>query len=423
MDNNVLNSPAIDIPSSGRAFGRPLKAFIFTKLFAYTQSAFAQFLINIYFWRITKNIPFLVLYNVIFLLFHTLTYLPAGKIAKERNRFLPLRFGVILQIAYLLLIIFLRGNIVHYIIPIAIIGGIAHGAYWFSDNLLKFDLTHPENRLKFTATCNIMQSAANSVVPLLASILVVADGGIFSSYARVFILAIIFAGLVLASSFYIPAKKKIDSSPFNFFVSARKLLRNRNIRIACFSSAFRYISSALPILIGLLLFISSGTELYLGGYQFITVLIVMITNYIMGRYFSRKNYRALLIWGGITNFVLVFILFISQSYTAILLYGILGALFSFLNAPTYPIIQNALSMYSTEEKECVAHRAEYMVLIEIFTSAGAILGFGVLLLISNFLNKWLIGGIIALFALTDLFTNIYLTKIKDGLYSRIDQLN
>jgi len=218
-------------------FQRPLKAFLLTKFFAYAQMAFAQFLINIYFWRITQSIPFLVLFNIVFLICHTLTYIPAGKIAKEYNRFLPMRIGAILQLIYLFLIVYLKGDIVHFIIPIAIIGGIGHGAYWFSDNLLKFDLTNPENRLKFTASYQIIQSIANSILPLLATILVVAGGGVFQSYARIFILAILFSLLVLVSSFFISKKNRFDTQKLALRLVSKDLWKDSNIRIACIGTA------------------------------------------------------------------------------------------------------------------------------------------------------------------------------------------
>ncbi|MFA6524179.1 MAG: MFS transporter [Candidatus Paceibacterota bacterium] len=395
-------------------FPKSLKVFLLTKFFAYSQSAFAQFLINIYFWRITKNIPFLVLFNIFFCISHTLTYFPAGRIAKIYNRFLPMRIGTILQIFYLLLIIFLKENIVYFIVPVAIIGGVAHGFYWFSDNLLKLDLTTPDIRLPFTAIYTIIHSMANSIIPLLASILVINDGTIFHSYSRVFILGILCALVVFILSFFISSKKKFDVPLLNFRNVSKRLLKDRNVRIACVSTALSYISNVLPMLIGLLLFISSGSELSLGAYQFITVLIVAITNYIMGKYlFSRKNYRKLLFLSGITDVLFVGILIISQSYLAILIYGILKALFSFAGGPFYPLSQDAFSIYCKDDNEYAEMRIIYIILQEIFVCVGSIIGFLVVLLLHKTINPLLISIIVIIFACTDLLSKFYITKIKD----------
>jgi YQGE family putative transporter len=404
-------------------FQRPLKAFLLTKFFAYAQMAFAQFLINIYFWRITQSIPFLVLFNIVFLICHTLTYIPAGKIAKEYNRFLPMRIGAILQLIYLFLIVYLKGDIVHFIIPIAIIGGIGHGAYWFSDNLLKFDLTNPENRLKFTASYQIIQSIANSILPLLATILVVAGGGVFQSYARIFILAILFSLLVLVSSFFISKKNRFDTQKLALRLVSKDLWKDSNIRIACIGTALSYVSNMMPTLLGLLLFVSTGTELSIGKYQFITVLLVVITNFAMAKYLARKNYNAMLVWGGITSFLLVFILIISQSYLAIFLYGILTSLCSFLNSPVYPLSIDAFNMHCKDQAECVDKRVEYMILLEFFVCIGSLVSLLILLLLHTSLNPYTIDVVVILFAFADLVANLYFTRMKQQNYSLMDGLN
>lgn len=405
-------------------FSRPTKAFLLTKMFAYTQSAFAQFLINIYFWRITKNISFLVLYNSVFVLFHTLAYIPASKFAKEHNRFVPLRAGMILQLAYLAMILVLREKVIEYIIPVALVGGVAHGSYWTSDNLLKLDLTNPDNRLRFTSIIQILQSIANSLCPLLASLVVLSDGEVFNSYSKVFVAALIFAALTLISSFYVSDMVKLEGSKFSLVATAKTLLRDRNIRIACASNFLTSVSEVLPILLGLMLFISSGTELSLGSYQFVTVSLVIMTNYVMGKYGVRKHYRRLLYVGGALDFLLVFILFLSQSYGAILLYGILKALVSFMSAPAYALTLDAFNIHCKDSRECVDQRVEYLMLGEICVSGGKLAGLLVLLLLlRTSLSPVLIGSAVALLSLADMLSSIYVTKIQDGPHSNIDHLN
>lgn len=404
-------------------FGQPLKAFLLTKFFGYTQQAFAQFLINIYFWRITHNIAFLVEYNLISDFALVLVYIFGGKIAKEYNRFLPLRIGSVLQAVYLALIIFLKNDIVLYIIPVAIFVGIAQGAYWLSDDLLKLDLTNPNNRLKFSASFRILQSTANSVVPLIASILVIADGGLFHSYSRIFILAIVFTIFVFISSFFISQKKKFESSKYDFIGVSRELVKDKNIRIALIGTGLSYVSGYMTIPLGLLLFVSSGTELSYGSYQFITVLIVVVISYLGGKYFSRKDYKNILIYGGIANFVFVFILFVSQSYGAILLYGILTALFSFSYSPQFLLTQDAFNMHCKDQEECIDKRVEYIALQQIFVNVGRGLGCIPLLFLGTLSVPWVIATVVTILASFDLISNIWITKLKEKPFSQIDNLN
>jgi len=209
-----------------------IKALLLTKSLAYTQSAFAQFLINIYFWRITGSVSFLVLFNITFEVGHVFASWIAGKICKEHDRFLPLRVSMILQLLYLAFIIYLKVDVANYIIPVAILGGLAHGAYWFADDLLKLDLTNPENRLKFVAVHRIIKDGIGSLIPLVASIIVAVQLGTEQAYVSIFILAIIFSALVFVSSFFISEKKKFISEKFSVIKASGELFKDQNIRLA-----------------------------------------------------------------------------------------------------------------------------------------------------------------------------------------------
>src|ERR1019366_4348015 len=100
-------------------------------------------------------------------------------------------------------------------------------------------------------------------------------------YGRVFMAAIICAVLTLVSSFFISNTKRLESEKFRFFRTARRLWKDRNIRIACYSTFLAEIPDVLPILLGLLLFIGSKSELSFGSYQFVTVLITLVKTYLL----------------------------------------------------------------------------------------------------------------------------------------------
>ncbi len=400
-----------------------LKAFLVTKFFAYSQEAFFKFLINIYFWRITNDISFLILYNIIFEFAHTLTYFPSWKISKEYNRFFPLRIGLVLQFVFLGLILFLKEDIIQYIIPVALIGGIAHGAYWSSDNLLKFDLTNPKNRLKFTAIHHILKQIAYSLVPLIASLLVINNWNIVSSYAEIFTASMIFTFLALISTFFISKQNSFVKNKYSPIKTWTALLKDKNIRTAFISTFLSYIADILPLLLGLVLFFSSGTELSIGSYQFITVLMAVIVNYLVGKYYSQKDYKKLLIYWGLINFALIFILLIKQDFISILIYGILSSIFSVANNPFYPLIQDSLSMYAKNKKHLLDIRVEFMTLIEISVMLGKISGLLFLLIIHFNLGFNTIAITAIIFAFAKLLSNFYVTKIKGDKFITIDSIN
>ncbi len=404
-------------------FSKSLKVFLSTKFFFYTQTAFSQFLINIYFWRITHNIGFLVEYNVISDFILALSYLPFGKIAKEKNRFLPFRIGIILQLVYLFLILYLKGSVINFVIPISILFGLAQGGYWLSDDLLKLELTDPENRLRFNSAINILENIAKSIIPLFASILVVSDGDIFHSYSRIFYLAIIFSLFVFISSFYISDKNTFKTNKFNFLRACKDLLRDRNTRIASFSNMMGYVGDNFSILMGLLLFSRTHTEISFGLFQCLSVLAVLITQYLSGKFFDRRNYKFMLLFGGITDFLLILTLVLTHSYFALILYGFLHALISFTHSPQYLLTLDAFNMHCKSEEDYLKKRVEYVVLQQIFLNIGRIAGTLLILIISNTINPVFIGLVMVVFAASNLTSNLMAISIKQKSYVSIDDLN
>lgn len=167
-------------------FGKALKSFCFTKSLSYIQEAFLKFFMSIYLWRLTGDVSSIVLYTAIHEIAHMGAYFVLGRFGKEHSRFLPLKAGFLLQSVFLLLVILVGSNIVSLIIPVAIIGGFAHGMYWFGDNLLKFDLSNPGNRLKFTGITVVLRQAAFTFVPLFAALLIEREIDVTISYVKLF---------------------------------------------------------------------------------------------------------------------------------------------------------------------------------------------------------------------------------------------
>jgi len=400
-----------------------IKAFLVTKFFAYSQQAFFGIFINIYLWRLTNDISILVFYNIIFTLFHGLAILPAGKIAKEYNRFLPLRLGLIIQIFFLSLILYLKEDIISNLILVGILGGIGHGLYWASDDILKFDLTNPSNRLSFTSTFHILKNFAKGLIPLFASYLIVKNGELISSYHTIFLCAFIITLLSLISSFFISNVKQFKTQDYNFFNTSLNLLKNKKIRIILYSTILSKFSETLPILLGLLLFFATGSELSIGSYQFITLFLAIISNYLLMKLFNSSHYKKLLIYGGIINFSLIFILFVNQSFSGLLLYGILTSIFAVTNNPRHPVRLDTINGYAKNKEELLNIRIEYINLMELFDIFGKLLSFIFLGLLALSMNFYLIAIIASILALGKLFANFLIAKIENKDFINIDTMN
>jgi len=399
-------------------FPRALRAFLGLKFFAYVQSSFAQVLINIYVYRLTHDLGVLVAFNVAFDIAHTIVYLAVSRLSKEYDRLLPLRLGVVCQLVYLATILYLGSSVSHFVLLLGILGGAADGAYWQSDNLLKLDLTTPANRLRFTTAFGMVKSSVGTLVPPIAALLVVLAPGtaaVSGAYAPVFLAAIAGAAGVLATSFFLPPDRTHRSvRQYKFWTVARILWKDRNVRLACYSTFLSEVPDVLPMLLGVYLYLRSGTELAIGGYQVLTVVLVLASNHLLGRHVRTAHYKPILIAGGVAQCAVVLILLFDHQYAAVFIYGVLSSLLSVTDAPGSTLRQNALTFHTSDSGVLANVRVEFLTLKEIFDCVGKNAGYVLLLIVGFSGSAGQVAAVALGCAVAALIGNIVVTKVTDS---------
>jgi len=398
-------------------FPQALRAFLGLKAFAYVQSSFAQVLINVYFYRLTHDLGVLVTFNLVFDIAHTVVYLAVSQLSKEYDRLLPLRLGVVCQLAYLATILHLGSSVSHYVLLLGILGGAADGAYWQSDNLLKLDLTTPDNRLRFTTTFGMIKSSVGTFVPPIAALLVVSAPGtaaVSGAYAPVFLAAMAGAAGVLAMSFFLPPDRTHRSvRQYKFWPVARSLWKDRNVRLACYSTFLSEVPDVLPMLLGVYLYLRAGTELAIGGYQVLTIALVLASNHLLGRYVRTAHYKPILIAGGVAQCVVVLILLLDHQYAAVFIYGVLSSLLSVTDAPAGTLRQNALTFHTSDPSVLASVRVEFLTLKEIFDCLGKNAGYVLLLIVGFSGNAGQVAAIVLGCAIAALIGNVAVARVAD----------
>lgn len=408
----------LDTVDFKKSYGIPgsLRVFLGMKFFAYLQNSFALVLINVYFYRITHDLSVLIVFNIAFDLAHTFAYLGISKISKEFDRLLPLRFGVLCQLSYLTMILYLGSSVSDYVLLLGILGGVADGTYWQADNLLKMDLTTPDNRLRFTTMFGMIKSVVNTIIPPAAVFLIVSSGhadSITGAYVPVFVASMIGAGGVFVLSFLLPPDlARYSFRKYSFWPVAKTLWCDRNIRLACYSTLLSEVPDVLPMLLGVYLYLRSGSELAVGGYASLTVVLVLISNYLLGSYVRPQHYKSVLIAGGIAQCLVVLILLWDHDFGVVFLYGIISSALSITEAPGGVLRQNALTFYTQDPAEFARIRVEFLTLKEVFDCVGKNLGYGILLLVGFSGSAENIAVVALGCSLAALLGNVVASKIK-----------
>jgi hypothetical protein len=114
---------------------------------------------------------------------------------------------------------------------------------------------------------------------------------------------------------------------------------------------------------------------------------------------------------------------VNQSFSGLLLYGILTSIFAVTNNPRHPVRLDTINGYAKNKEELLNIRIEYINLMELFDIFGKLLSFIFLGLLALSMNFYLIAIIASILALGKLFANFLIAKIENKDFINIDTMN
>ena len=162
------------------------------------------------------------------------------------------RIGVVLNFGYILTIILLNENIVHYLWLIAILSGISSTAYWMPYNLFNLTKISNEDRTKYNITSRIVSNVIGIFCPLILGSLITVTNYILTAGV---ILVISFIQIILTFILKPDVYDKTDT--FNPLKTYKKMSNNSQT-LRSFNSQFlvgmTVNTSALEVLLVVLVF-------------------------------------------------------------------------------------------------------------------------------------------------------------------------
>ncbi len=105
--------------------------------------------VNIYLWKQTGDFRDLALYNLAIVTMQPLTFIFAGRMAKQIDRILVLRLGVSCLAVFLVTVLLVGSRAHQYLLFLGALLGVGYGFYWLAFNVLTFEITEPETRRLF----------------------------------------------------------------------------------------------------------------------------------------------------------------------------------------------------------------------------------------------------------------------------------
>ncbi len=328
-------------------------------------TALSNTFVNVYLWKQSNDYLPIASYQFSIAFFQALTFIIAGRLAKNIDRVVILRIGIsFLAFFYIAVLLFETDTLLSTILIGAILG-IGNGCYYLSFNLLTFEVTEPETRQFFNGFMGLLTSFSGILGPFIAGAIISSMIG-NKGYTYVFVAAVIlFICAVILSCFLV--RRELDTE-FNLkrVILERKLNGNwRRITHANFFQGIR--EGVFLFVISIYIYLVTGSEFAVGKYGLITSLISFITYYVVTR-MIKEEYRLKAIFiGGLLLFVAVFTIVFKVTFSLLIIYGVIISLaYPIILVPylslTYDIIGKS---YKARE-----YRVEYIVIREVYLNSG-----------------------------------------------------
>lgn len=330
--------------------------------------ALSNTFVNVYIWKQNNDYITIALFNLFIVLVQPLVFILAGRWAKQVDRIIVLRLGVLFLFIFYLTVLLLGALAAKYAILLGILLGIGFGFYWLAFNVLTFEITEPETRDIFNGLFGLLGSFAGMIGPFLAGWIITQMEDL-TGYTLIFGISLgLFVAAIILSFFL---KRRSAEGRFQLV----NVLRWKNIsgnwkKILLANTAQGLREGSFPFLITIWVFVAAGSELALGTFSLITSTIAFIFYFITGRFIFKKYHKRSILISSILLSAAVWIIAFDLTFTKLMTYGIATSIaFPILMVPfvsmTYDVIGKA--------KHAAEWRIEYVVGRELFLNMGRII--------------------------------------------------
>ena len=297
-----------------------------------------------------------------------------GYFLKKYNLANIYRLGIIIKCIFVILIVFLRNQIQYFLIPIAIILGIAETIYWGAcDNMVGL-VTNENNREKYTTNKKIIRSFTKIVMPIVLGTSIE-----MLSFYRVSIYVMILALIQVILSLFIKIEKQ-KYKKFNIkeYFKNTNIKNNNRLKIVYKSSIlYGVLLDLIPTLVTIIIVMTYKTNFKLGFLNTIFAICSMITLYLFRKIKNNKIQKNILIGGSLISLISVISLVISLGKIEVVIYNIISYSFIIILEILFNIERFNNKKNNVNEEFYI----ESQIFINMIMQIGRVIGYGLLFII------------------------------------------
>lgn len=321
-----------------------------------------------------ENISSVAIYYIIDYAITCICMYIIGYFLKKYNLANIYRTGILIKCLFVILIVSLREQIQYFLIPIAIVLGIAETIYWGTcDNMVGL-VTTENNREKYTTNKKIIRSFTKIIMPIVLGTSIE-----LLSFFKVSTYVMVLALVQVILSLFIKIKNQ-NYKKFNLttYFKSINIKNNKRLKIIYKSSIlYGILLNLIPTLITIIIVMTYKTNFHLGFLNTIFAICSMLTIFVFKKINNKKIQKNILIGGSLISLMSVIILVIKLGKIEVAIYNIISHSFIVI----LEILFN-IERFNNEKNGINSEfYIENQIFINMIMQIGRIIGYGLLFII------------------------------------------
>ncbi|HOZ45366.1 MAG TPA: hypothetical protein PK468_02065 [Candidatus Hydrogenedentes bacterium] len=369
-------------------------ALLLSALFASTQ-ALCSIFVSVYLWVNSLDFDVICRHHLALYAVTPVVFILAGWYSAAHDRVHAYRMGLMLHAVFYVTLLVLRERSADYAGWLGALLGLAWGVFYAAENTFNFDVTAEGAREYYWGLLMSLTGVARLLAPLAGGLIIHVAPVPQVGYDRVFAIVIVVYLACFVLSFLMPPDNV--RRPFHIrraLFPGRDQREWRLIMLASISLAGSF--NIFAFLLGILMFMETGTEMSVGSFASFQGLTGVVVSYMMGRIIVPRSRRTFMRWG--VAFLVVGGAIIAYKLTIVTL-----IIFGFMRSVSGPMfgIPHAGMRMDTIAKSApdLVHRIEYLCAWEVPLALGRIIMMSTMMVLYSTLSESDLGLRITLFIL------------------------
>lgn len=320
--------------------------------------------------KVDHSFRAIALYNLMVFVTLPLSFVFAAWIAKRTTTAMSMRFGIALHALFYMITLIIGEQAARVPELLGILMGLGAGFYWLAFDVLSVSYTDSGGHEPFFGVHGLVTSISGVVAPPFAGLLIMREDVFFGGLTGYHIVFAISFALFLAATVFSFRLHSDKMERIRFGAGLKALGHSVWWRLMAASSIYGLREGVFMFLIGLLVFVATGSELKLGEFLLLQGGLSFLSFYLAGKWSARYRPRLFTIGAFGMGVAAVLFLFPIQLVTIVIYGSLTAAALPFFLVPLQGYVYDAVET----RVDKIAPPTTHIIVREWFENAGRVGG-------------------------------------------------